>query len=130
MVDLSRRSAVKILIIDDSQVMRNIHKNVLAENKIPREDFLEAGNGDDALELANRQDVSLFLVDWNMPGLNGLDLVRAIRRMAKYQATPIVMITSEAARYNVLEAVEAGVTDYVVKPIQGYTLWKKLRAYV
>ena len=121
---------MKILIIDDSQVMRNIHKNVLAENKIPREDFLEAGNGDDALELANRQDVSLFLVDWNMPGLNGLNLVRAIRRMAKYQATPIVMITSEAARYNVLEAVEAGVTDYVVKPIQGYTLWKKLRAYV
>ena len=123
-------SLAKILIIDDSQVMRNIHKNVLAENKIDRGRFLEADNGDAALNLALENEVALFLVDWNMPGLNGLELVKAIRAMDQYRTTPIVMITSEAARYHVLEAVEAGVTDYVVKPIQGYVLWKKLVAYL
>lgn len=119
-----------ILIVDDSLVMRNIHKNVLAENKVPVDRFLEADNGDKALNLAIENDVSLFLVDWNMPGLNGLEFVKAIRAMDKYEKTPIVMITSEAARYHVLEAVEAGVTDYVVKPIDGHKLWKKLSQYV
>ena len=121
---------VKILIIDDSQVMRNIHKNVLAENKIDPGRFLEADNGDAALNLALENEVALFLVDWNMPGLNGLEFVKAIRAMDQYQTTPIVMITSEAAKYHVLEAVEAGVTDYVVKPIQGSVLWKKLMSYL
>ncbi len=121
---------MKILIADDSQVTRNIHRNILAEHKIAADSLLEAEGGSDALNLAVENDVSLFLVDWNMPGLNGLEFVKAVRAMAKYAKTPIVMITSEAAKYNVLEAVEAGVTDYVVKPIQGHILWKKLSPYV
>jgi two-component system chemotaxis response regulator CheY len=121
---------MKILIIDDSQVMRNIHRNVLTENKIDPERFLEAESGTKAVNLAVKNDVALFLVDWNIPGLNGLEFVKAIRAMDKYEKTPIVMITSEAAKYHVLEAVEAGVTDYIVKPIQGHLLWKKLSAYL
>ena len=121
---------MKILIVDDSQVMRNIHKNLLAENKIDPDRFLEADNGDAALNMALENEIALFLVDWNMPGLNGLEFVKAIRAMNQYQTTPVVMITSEAARYHVLEAVEAGVTDYVVKPIQGHVLWKKLMSYL
>lgn len=110
--------------------MRNIHKNILMENKIEQSSFLEAGNGDDALKLAIDHPVDLFLVDWNMPGLNGLEFVKAIRAMEKYKKIPIVMITSEAAKYNVMEAVEAGVTNYVVKPIKDFLLWKKLQPYL
>jgi two-component system chemotaxis response regulator CheY len=121
---------LNILIIDDSVVMRNIHKNILVENKIPQSSFLEAGNGDDALKLAIDHPVGLFLVDWNMPGLNGLEFVKAVRAMEKYRKTPIVMITSEAAKYNVMEAVEAGVTNYIVKPIKDFVLWKKLQPYL
>jgi two-component system chemotaxis response regulator CheY len=117
---------VKILIVEDSQIMRNIHKNVLAEHRVSPDSVLEASNGSDALNIAVKQPIDLFLVDWNIPGLNGLEFVKALRSTQKYSKTPIVMITSEAAKYHVLAAVEAGVNDYVIKPIQGHILWKKL----
>jgi two-component system chemotaxis response regulator CheY len=121
---------VRILIVEDSQIMRNIHKRVLSEHKVAAESIVEASNGSDALNLAVKLDIDLFLVDWNIPGLNGLEFVKAVRAMEKYAKSPIVMITSEAAKYHVLAAVEAGVTDYVIKPIQGHVLWKKLAPYL
>jgi two-component system chemotaxis response regulator CheY len=121
---------MKVLIIDDSQVMRNIHKNILMENTKAVTEYLEADNGDDALNIAIAQKIDLFLVDWNMSGLNGLDFTKAVRAMQQYKTTPLVMITSEAAKYHVIQAIEAGVTDYVVKPIQGASLWKKLKPYI
>ena len=121
---------MKILIVEDSQIMRKIHKNVLAEHRVPAESMVESENGSEALNLALKLPIDLFLVDWNIPGLNGLEFVKAIRAMDMYSKTPIVMITSEAAKYHVLAAVEAGVNDYVVKPIQGDTLWKKLAPFL
>jgi two-component system chemotaxis response regulator CheY len=120
---------VRILIIDDSLVMRNIHKNILIENKIAEECFLEARDGTTALLMAKREPIDIFLVDWNMPGLDGLQLIKMLRQMDQYKATPIIMITSEAAKYNVMEAVEAGVSDYIVKPIKGRVLWDKIAKY-
>jgi two-component system chemotaxis response regulator CheY len=121
---------VKILIADDSAVMRRINKNILIENKIKEEDLLEAEDGEQALAMAKEQDVEMFLVDWNMPKLDGLEFVKQVRSMEKYATVPVIMITSEAAKYMVIEAIKAGVTNYVVKPIKGYELWKKLSQYI
>jgi two-component system chemotaxis response regulator CheY len=65
-----------------------------------------------------------------MPKLDGFQLVKALRAIPRYATTPIIMITSEAAKYNVMEAINAGVTNYVVKPIKGDVLWQKLSKYV
>ncbi len=121
---------MKVLIIDDSAVMRRIHKNTLVEHGVPDTDLLEAADGAAALKMAKEQAIGLFLVDWNMPKLDGFQLVKTLRAMEQYARTPIIMITSEAAKYNVVDAINAGVTNYVVKPIKGDVLWQKLSKYV
>jgi two-component system chemotaxis response regulator CheY len=68
-----------------------------------------------------------MLLDWNMPQLNGLELVKKIRNDAKFSALPVIMITSEAAKYNVIEAVKAGVSDYLIKPVNEKSLMEKLK---
>jgi len=121
---------MKVLIIDDAMVMRNIHKNILMEFGLHDEDLLEAADGKSALQIATTTPIDLFLVDWNMPELSGLDFVKSIRSMTSYKNTPIIMVTSEAAKYNVLEAIEAGVTNYIVKPIKADMLKEKLGKYM
>lgn len=121
---------MNVLIIDDSGVMRRIHKNVLTEHNIPEAGLYEAEDGAEALEIAEAAQISMFLVDWNMPKLDGLTLVQKLRSMDKYKDTPIIMITSEAARYNVLDAIKAGVSDYIVKPIKGEIIWDKIKRFV
>jgi len=121
---------MKILVVDDSAVMRRIHRNILKERGIDEGDILDAEDGKAALDIASRTSIGLFLVDWNMPRLNGLDFVQRIRGIAAYAKTPIIMITSEAARYNVVEAIQAGVTNYVVKPIKGEALLEKIGKYL
>lgn len=120
---------VKILVVDDSIVMRRINKNILIEHGVKEGDIYEAEDGRSALEIAKANAVGLFLVDWNMPHLNGLEFVKILRGMDIYAKTPIVMITSEAARYNVVEAIQAGVTNYIVKPIKGKALFEKIGKY-
>lgn len=121
---------MKILVVDDSKIMRNIHRNTLKEHGLTDDNFFDAEDGAVALKIAKEQNVDLFLVDWNMPNLNGLDFVKEIRAMSQYAETPVIMITSEAAKYNVVEAIDAGVTNYVVKPIQARILWEKLSKYI
>lgn len=118
---------MRILIVDDSRIMRNIVKNALKNLKYPPEIFLEASDGEAAWQVLENQEVSLILLDWNMPALNGLELVKKLRATAKYQKLPIIMVTSEAAKYNVIEAVKAGVSDYLVKPLTEKGLEEKLR---
>lgn len=120
---------MKVLIIDDSGVMRRIHTNTLTEHGIKAADMREADNGASALEIASNEQIDLFLVDWNMPKLDGLSLVKKLRAMDRYAETPVIMITSEAAKYHVLEAAKAGVTNYVIKPVRGNTLWEKIGKY-
>lgn len=121
---------MNILIVDDSGVMRRIHKNTLMERQIPEEALIEAADGEEAIKKATDQAISLFLVDWNMPKLDGLSFVKRLRETEKYKNTPIIMVTSQAAKYNVMQAIAAGVTDYVVKPIQGNILWEKVAEYL
>ncbi len=121
---------MKILIVDDSRIMRNIVKNSLLKNKEILFDLVEADNGVDAFNILEREEIDMLLVDWNMPHLNGLDLVKKLRSMDKYKSLPIIMITSEAAKYNVIEAVKAGVNDYLIKPIGDKDLIKKIQQVI
>lgn len=121
---------MNILIVDDSRIMRNIVKNSLLKNKSLNFDSIEADNGKDAFDILEKGDIDVLLVDWNMPKLNGLDLVKKLRSMDKYLSLPIIMITSEAAKYNVIEAVKAGVNDYLIKPIGDSDLIKKIEQVI
>ncbi len=118
---------MRILIVDDSRIMRNIVKNTLKSLRYPEDVFLEAPDGQVAWQILEAQEITLLLVDWNMPTLNGLELVKKLRANAKHQKLPIIMITSEAAKYNVIEAVKAGVSDYLVKPVTEKGLEEKIR---
>lgn len=117
---------MKVLVIDDSGVMRRIHVNALKDHNVDEADILQAEDGAMALEIAQAEEIGLFMVDWNMPKLDGLGLVKKLRVMDNYKNTPIIMITSEAAKYNVVDAVKAGVTNYIVKPIHGNQIWEKI----
>lgn len=118
---------MRILIVDDSRIMRNIVKNTLKALHYPPEIFLEASDGHQAWEILDANEINLLLLDWNMPSLNGLELVKKLRAVAKFQTLPIIMVTSEAAKYNVIEAVKAGVSDYLVKPVTEKGLEEKIR---
>ncbi len=114
-----------VLVVDDSRIMRNIVKNTFSSLNIPCE-FVEAGNGKEALVQLEQHQVHLVLLDWNMPELSGLDFLKRVRSMAQYKDMPIIMVTSEAARYNVIEALKNGATDYIIKPVNEKSFRDKL----
>ena len=97
--------------------MRNIVKNTFAELKIPCQ-YLEAENGKKAYQLLETNKVDLVFLDWNMPEMNGMEFLKKVKTMPDYENLPIVMVTSEAAKYNVVDALSNGATDYIVKPIK------------
>ena len=119
---------MNILVVDDSKIMRNIIKNTLrySGNKYKEVNFFEAQDGVTAFREITDNSIDLMLLDWNMPRLNGLDLVRKLRKLDPFKDLPIIMITSEAAKYNVIEAVKAGVSDYIVKPVPEKKLIEKI----
>ena len=113
---------MKILLVDDSRTIRNIQKNVLAQ--LGYTDVLEAADGVEALKVLNEDRPDLMLVDWNMPNMDGLSLVKAVRE--KDKSLSIIMCTTEAEKGRVLEAIKAGVNNYVVKPFTAETLAEKI----
>ena len=114
-----------ILVVDDSIVMRNIVKNTFSMLKIPCQ-YLEAGDGIKALQLLETNKIDLVLLDWNMPRMDGMEFLQRVRAKPAYENLAIIMVTSESARYSVVEALQNGATDYIVKPIHEKTLMKKL----
>ena len=114
-----------VMVVDDSKIMRNIVKNTFAELKIPV-NFLEAEDGKKALSVLLNNKIDLILLDWNMPNLLGIDFLRRVRAMEKYKGIPIVMVTSEASKLSVVEAVKAGVTAYITKPFTEKIFLEKL----
>jgi two-component system, chemotaxis family, chemotaxis protein CheY len=103
---------MKIMLVDDSKTMRNIQKSVL--NQLGHTEIEEACDGQDALSKVFAYAPDLLLVDWNMPNVDGLTFVKAYRQQNK--TTPIIMVTTEAEKARVIEAIKAGVNNYVVKP--------------
>jgi two-component system chemotaxis response regulator CheY len=120
---------MKILVCDDESIMRDLHIGLLIEHGISSSDIVEASNGEEALKVMEEYDIKLFLIDWNMPGLSGVELVQSIRNTKKYAETPIVMITVEGGRHSIISALEAGITNYVLKPILPDLFWVKIKPY-
>jgi two-component system chemotaxis response regulator CheY len=113
---------MKVMLVDDSRTIRNIQKNVLAQ--LGHTDILEAGDGVEALSLIAQDPPDLILIDWNMPNMDGITLVRKIRETDKL--TPLIMCTTEAQKDRVIEAIKAGVNNYVVKPFNVESLAEKI----
>jgi two-component system chemotaxis response regulator CheY len=113
------------MVVDDSRIMRNIVKNTFSELKIPCQ-FVEAANGREALTMLKSQTIHLVLLDWNMPELSGLDFLKEVRAIDQYKDMPLIMVTSESAKYNVIEALKNGATDYIIKPVNEKTFTEKL----
>jgi len=115
---------MKILVVDDFSTMRRIIKNILREIGYTNVD--EADDGNTALEKLNNGDFDFVVTDWNMPNMPGIDLLKAIRADAKLKATPVLMVTAEAAKENVVTAVQAGVNNYIVKPFTAAALKERI----
>lgn len=113
---------MKILLVDDSRTIRNIQKNTL--KTLGHDDVMEAADGLEALAALGKIRPDLMLVDWNMPNMDGITLIRKVRETDK--ALPIIMVTTEAEKTRILEAVKAGVNNYVVKPFTAETLSEKI----
>lgn len=116
--------SLKVLVVDDMMSMRNIVKRALRE--IGYQDLHDASNGEDALEKLKSGGFGLVLLDWNMPVMNGLELLRAVRADPTINKMAVLMITAEAKAENIMEAVQAGVSDYLVKPFSTQGLEEKL----
>lgn len=115
---------MKALVIDDSRAMRAILRNLLSEIGYQ---VTEASNGREALTvLAGRDDISLALVDWNMPEMNGLEFVQNVRKDARFKALRLVMCTTETEMSQVQRALEAGANEYVMKPFTRDVIRDKL----
>jgi two-component system chemotaxis response regulator CheY len=112
----------KVLVVDDSGVMRKII--IRALNACGVKDVVEAGDGVEGLECFGQHAFDLVMTDWNMPNKNGLELIQGIR--ATGSEVPIIMITTEAEKKAVLQAIQAGVTDYMTKPFETETLLSKI----
>ena len=106
-----------ILIVDDNLVMRNIVRNAFEQLKVPCK-YLEADNGAKAFQMLESNSVDLVLLDWNMPEMDGIEFLKKVRAIPNFKTLPIVMVTSEAAKYMVIEALQCGATNYIVKPFK------------
>ena len=116
----------KVLIIDDSAVMRKIIQRNIMQSGLLVDSFLEAGDGREGLEKATANDVDLILCDWNMPNMSGIDFVKALRGSGQKSNTPIVMVTTEGSDAKVEEAKNSGANGYLTKPFTPEQLKAKL----
>jgi two-component system chemotaxis response regulator CheY len=117
-------TSLKVLVVDDMSTMRRILKNVLKQ--IGFSDLTEAENGQDALTKLKAGEFGLVVSDWNMPVMQGIELLRAVRADPELKHLPFLMVTAEAQKENIIEAVQAGVSNYVVKPFTAEALQGKL----
>ena len=115
---------IKILIVDDFSTMRRIIKNLLRD--LGYNNTYEADDGATALPMLEAGDFKFVVTDWNMPIMQGIDLLKAIRKSQKLKALPVLMVTAEAKREQIIEAAKAGVNGYIVKPFTAATLREKL----
>ena len=115
---------MRILVVDDFQTMRRIVINLLRQ--LGFTNVTEADDGTTACEKLEMDSVDLVVSDWNMPAMSGLDLLKKVRTSEKYKTVPFIMVTAEGKRENVITAVQAGVSNYIVKPFNAATLKEKL----
>lgn len=115
---------MKILVVDDFSTMRRIIRNLLRE--LGFDNVAEADDGNTALPVLRRGGFDLLITDWNMPGLTGLELLEQVRSNPDLTALPVLMVTAEAKREQIIAAAQAGVNGYIVKPFTAATLKEKI----
>jgi len=115
---------MRILVVDDFSTMRRIIKNLLTD--LGYSNISEADDGSTALVALNQGNFDFVVTDWNMPGTTGIELLKAIRADARLKTLPVLMVTAEAKREQIIEAAQAGVNGYVIKPFTAQTLEEKL----
>ena len=115
---------MKVLVVDDFSTMRRIIKNLLRD--LGFTNISEADDGSTALPMLKEGDFDFVVTDWNMPGMQGIDLLKAIRADGKLSHIPVLMVTAEAKKEQIVMAAQAGVNGYIVKPFTAATLNTKL----
>jgi len=115
---------MKILIVDDFSTMRRIIKNLLRD--LGFNNTLEADDGVTALPILEAGGIDFLVTDWNMPGMQGIDLLKTVRADEKLATLPVLMVTAETKREQIIEAAQAGVNGYIVKPFTAATLKEKI----
>ncbi|MGC3979909.1 MAG: chemotaxis response regulator CheY [Steroidobacteraceae bacterium] len=115
---------LRFLVVDDFSTMRRIIKNLLHD--LGYANVQEADDGNTALPILQQGGIDFLITDWNMPGMPGLELLKAVRADAKLAPMPVLMLTAEAKREQIVEAAQAGVNGYVIKPFTAVTLKEKL----
>lgn len=115
---------MKILIVDDFSTMRRIIKNLLRD--LGFNNTQEADDGTTALPMLQSSNFDFLVTDWNMPGMQGIDLLKAVRADPKLATLPVLMVTAEAKKEQIIEAAQAGVNGYIVKPFTAGTLKEKI----
>ena len=116
----------KVLVVDDSAVMRQIIKKNLKE--LGFSELSEAENGAAGLKKAGEEPLDLIVSDWNMPNMTGLEFLKAVRADASLKGIAFIMVTSESDKEKIMEAVKAGVNQYIVKPFNAIQLEEKIKA--
>jgi len=115
---------MKFLVVDDYSTMRRIVKNLLHD--LGYANVTEADDGNTALPLLQNGSFDFLITDWNMPGMAGLELLKTVRGTEKLRKLPVLMLTAEAKREQIVEAAQAGVSGYVIKPFTAQTLKEKI----
>ncbi len=116
---------LKFLVVDDSVTMRRIVSNSL--KNLGFDQFVEAGDGKEALAALSSDDsINFVITDWNMPVMTGLELIKAIRSDAKFSKLPVLMVTTRGVKDDIIEALNAKVNNYIVKPFTPQVLKEKI----
>ena len=117
---------MKVLVVDDFATMRKVVRNMLRQ--IGFENVSEAENGEEGFRMAKAGDFGLIVSDWNMPVMTGLEFLKAVRADEKTKKTPFLMVTAEALKENIIMAIQAGASNYIVKPFTPVVFEEKLSA--
>jgi two-component system chemotaxis response regulator CheY len=115
---------MRVLIVDDFSTMRRIIKNILRQ--LGFTNIVEADDGTTAWDVLNKDKVDFVISDWNMPQMTGIDLLRKVRGSDEFADMPFLMVTAEAQQENIIEAAQAKVSNYIVKPFTAETLKQKI----
>lgn len=115
---------MRVLVVDDFSTMRRIVRNILRQ--LGFQNVVEADDGTSAWEVLNREKIDFIVSDWNMPQMTGIDLLRKVRSSEQFANIPFLMVTAEAQQENIIEAVQAKVSNYIVKPFTADTMKQKI----
>lgn len=117
-------TTIKVLVVDDFATMRRIVKNILTQ--LGYKSIIEADDGTTAMTVLKQEKIGLIISDWNMPKMTGLDLLKNVRANPDWAKIPFIMVTAEAQQDNIILAVKAKVSQYIVKPFTADTLGEKI----